>query len=204
MGKKVLRFLGLVVAGLLATGSLPLLAVTCSCQRAHCSASRDCPAGCICTCSDDVCACECLDGVKPPVRIKLPPGFAARPLTARQVLEWLQKEAGIQGVADTERALDRPVCLPADEGGEGLNVAVVLATVERQAGFHLLGPGVPAHNLPAGATLDISLHGLDAERLSAVLTWLSGQEVSVDPKKVQDYNASGVNLETLLSVFGAS
>lgn len=184
--------------------SLPVLAVTCSCQGAHCSASRDCPLGCICTCADGACACRCLDEVKPPVRIQLPPALAARPLTARQVLDWIQEEAGIKGVVDTESALDRPVCLPADKGGEGLNVAVVLAAAESQAGFRLLGPGVPMHNLPAGAPLDISLRGLDAERLSAVLTWLSGREVSVDPKAVQDYSATGVNLETLLSVFGAS
>lgn len=200
-GMGLLKWAGL--AFLLAV-SPPVLAVTCSCHGAHCSASRDCPTGCICTCSDDVCACQCLDDVKPPVRIKLPPYLAARPLTARQVLDWLQEEAGIKGVVDTEGALDRPVCLPAETGGEGLNVAVVLAAAEKQAGFRLLGPGVPVHNLSAVETVDVSFRGLDAERLSAVLAWLSGREVSVDPKSVQDYSASGVNIETLLSVFGAS
>lgn len=190
----------LLLMGLL---SFQAQAVTCSCSGAHCSASRECSAGCICTCSDEVCACECLDEVKPPVRIKLPPFLADRPLTVRQVLDWLEKSAGLKGVVDNPKALDRPVHLPSDESGEGLSVAVVLAEAENQAGFRLLGPGIPLHNVPPTAALDISLHGLDPERTAGVLTWLAGREITVMAGEPTDYDGKGVTLETLLDVLRA-
>lgn len=204
MGRKgwlQLASLSLLVMGLL---SFQAWAVTCSCSGAHCSASRECSAGCICTCADEVCACECLDEVKPPVRIKIPPLLADRPLTVRQVLDLLEKSADLKGVVDHQKALDLPVHLPPDESGEGLSVAVVLAEAENQAGFRFLGPGVPLHNVGPGAALDISLHGLDPERTEAVLSWLAGREITVKAGGRTDYEAKGVTLETLLEVLGAS
>ncbi|MGC8763887.1 MAG: hypothetical protein ACP5VN_09710 [Acidobacteriota bacterium] len=204
MGKRAFRRMGWAVAVLLAAGALPVWAITCSCQGAHCSASQDCPNGCICVCNNDVCACQCLDEVKPPVRIKLPPGRADGPLTVRDVLAWLKQAAGIQGVVTDEGTLDRPVCLPPGKGEEGWSVAAILAAAENQAGFRLLGLGVPVHNLSPEATVDISLHGMDAERLAGVLTWLAGREVRVEAKGLRDYEATGVTLETILTVLGAS
>lgn len=201
-GRASLRLVG-VGAALIALLSFPAAAVTCSCQGAHCSASRDCPAGCICVCADEVCSCTCLDEVKPPMRIKLPPYLVSRPVTARQVLAWLKQTAGIQGVVTDERALDRPVSLPPDDG-RGLSVAVVLAEAENQAGFRLMGSGVPLHNVHPEAALDVSFHGLDPERAAAVLTWLAGREVTVTAQDVRDYEAKGVTVETLLTVLGAS
>lgn len=201
MFRRALVSLCVLLVGLF---SLQTPAVNCSCQGANCSASRDCPAGCICVCADEACSCQCLDEVKPPIRIQLPPFAPDRPLTVRRLLQWLQESAGIRGVVDDQRALDRPVSLPPDESGEGLSVAVVLAAAENQAGFRLLGPGIPLHNVPTQAALDISLHGLDRERTAAVLTWLAGREVTLEAKGPVNYDGKGVTLETLLAVLGAA